>query len=371
MPPEPNFLYSNRSLLVQPGAGVTTTPPRRCAHRAGLGYGCVASGDLTDSPVVTTNARERRAQDVYVRRASARPIPCRRDQPGSSASTRHRLAAGTRRPSSTPSGATRGAGRRTGIGRAPGAVSSSDYSADGDRGEPAPAGEGPVIFATRRADSAVLHLARGRLPVSQLHARARREHACRAVTARRISPRSISRCRRRRFTWRNDPTAFNNYPDFFLAHELAHQWWGQAVGWKNFHEQWLSEGFAQYFAALYAQAAARRRRVRRHCAAAAPLVDGRVGSGPGPPRLPARARQRRQPHLPRPRLQQGRGGAAHAPAAGRRRRVLQRTAAVLHDVALSEGVHRRRAQRVRSESGPSLERFFERWIYGSATPRSG
>jgi len=54
-------------------------------------------------------------------------------------------------------------------------------------------------------------------------------------------------------TWRNDPAAFDRFPDFFLAHELAHQWWGQAVGWRNYHEQWISEGFAQYFAALYAQ----------------------------------------------------------------------------------------------------------------------
>ncbi|CAN5731968.1 hypothetical protein BH18ACI5_BH18ACI5_28330 [soil metagenome] len=54
-------------------------------------------------------------------------------------------------------------------------------------------------------------------------------------------------------TWRNDPVSFESYPSFILAHEIAHQWWGQAVGWKNYHEQWLSEGFAQYFATLYAE----------------------------------------------------------------------------------------------------------------------
>ncbi len=52
-------------------------------------------------------------------------------------------------------------------------------------------------------------------------------------------------------SWRNDPVNFEAFPSFFLAHEVAHQWWGQAVGWKNYHEQWISEGFAQYFAAMY------------------------------------------------------------------------------------------------------------------------
>jgi hypothetical protein len=55
------------------------------------------------------------------------------------------------------------------------------------------------------------------------------------------------------YSWTNDPVAFQSYPSFFIAHELAHQWWGQAVGWKNYHEQWISEGFSQYFAALYAE----------------------------------------------------------------------------------------------------------------------
>jgi hypothetical protein len=53
-------------------------------------------------------------------------------------------------------------------------------------------------------------------------------------------------------SWRDDPVSLNGHPFFFLAHEVAHQWWGQAIGWENYHEQWLSEGLAQYFAAAYA-----------------------------------------------------------------------------------------------------------------------
>ncbi len=56
-----------------------------------------------------------------------------------------------------------------------------------------------------------------------------------------------------KFTWANDPVAFDGYPQFFLAHEIAHQFWGGAIGWESYHEQWISEGFAQYFALLYAE----------------------------------------------------------------------------------------------------------------------
>jgi hypothetical protein len=50
---------------------------------------------------------------------------------------------------------------------------------------------------------------------------------------------------------RDDPASFHDLPDFFLAHELAHQWWGHGVAGQNYHERWLSEGFAQYAAARW------------------------------------------------------------------------------------------------------------------------
>ena len=38
------------------------------------------------------------------------------------------------------------------------------------------------------------------------------------------------------------------------VHEMSHQWWGHMVGWKTYHDQWLSEGFAEFSAALYIKA---------------------------------------------------------------------------------------------------------------------
>ncbi len=49
----------------------------------------------------------------------------------------------------------------------------------------------------------------------------------------------------------DDPADFPNLPDFFLAHELAHQWWGQGSAPASYRAQWLSEAWAQYAAALW------------------------------------------------------------------------------------------------------------------------
>jgi aminopeptidase N len=49
----------------------------------------------------------------------------------------------------------------------------------------------------------------------------------------------------------DDPANFSDLPDFFIAHELAHQWWGQGTAPASYRERWLSEAWAQYCAALW------------------------------------------------------------------------------------------------------------------------
>jgi hypothetical protein len=43
----------------------------------------------------------------------------------------------------------------------------------------------------------------------------------------------------------------SRYTYVFIAHETAHQWWGDIVSWRSYRDQWLSEGFAEYSGILY------------------------------------------------------------------------------------------------------------------------
>lgn len=170
------------------------------------------------------------------------------------------------------------------------------------------------------------------------------------------------------FTWGRDPVAFDDFPQFFLAHELAHQFWGQAVAGENYHEQWLSEGFAQYFAYLYAE------KVRPRDVANGILrqmyrsaVDA---SDQGPIWLGYRLG-----HL------KGDSRVFRATVYNKGALVLHMLRRLVGEDAFTRGLQRfygaSRFRRVgtdqlreafEAEAGQSLERFFERWVYGAAVP---
>ncbi len=58
------------------------------------------------------------------------------------------------------------------------------------------------------------------------------------------------------FTWgggmeHQTLSSMGGYSEGLIAHELAHQWWGDMVTCANFHHIWLNEGFATYSEALW------------------------------------------------------------------------------------------------------------------------
>ncbi len=50
------------------------------------------------------------------------------------------------------------------------------------------------------------------------------------------------------------PTGRSFFTDVVPFHEVAHQWWGNVVGWSSYRDQWINEAIAEYLALLFADA---------------------------------------------------------------------------------------------------------------------
>src|SRR5262249_31487967 len=48
-------------------------------------------------------------------------------------------------------------------------------------------------------------------------------------------------------------TSLGSFGEYTVAHELSHQWWGDAVTCRDFHHVWLNEGFATFSEAQWAE----------------------------------------------------------------------------------------------------------------------
>ena len=142
------------------------------------------------------------------------------------------------------------------------------------------------------------------------------------------------------------------------------------MGWKSYHEQWISEGFAQYFALLYAERAGGPRLVRR-------VVDKMRRSafeytGQGPIWLGYRLGHIRNESR-----------VFRAVIYNKSALVLHMLRGLLGDDRFFAGLRTLyRTSRFRKigtddvrrtfeqASGQPLERFFERWIYEFGVPRA-
>jgi aminopeptidase N len=73
-----------------------------------------------------------------------------------------------------------------------------------------------------------------------------------------------------------------NVDEFPVAHEIAHQWWGDSVTPADWDDLWLSEGFATYFDTLFYEHVEGPEALRRRMAEAAERVVKQQAKRPGP-----------------------------------------------------------------------------------------
>ena len=181
----------------------------------------------------------------------------------------------------------------------------------------------------------------------------------------------------------------------FLAHEVAHEWWGHQLAWDGYRHQWLSEGLAEYSSMMFVEASLDNgpKIFQRILAAYNDELTGSIGSAFGAFGRAGLALDNKAARDRMGPIGHGlRAGVAEAPAAyqsmaytkgamvAHMLRMILRTITrsddtfvrVLRDFVAThqgEAVSTEDFQAVLTEHAPSdWTWFFDQWVYGTAIP---
>ncbi|MBI3939787.1 MAG: hypothetical protein HY315_03035 [Acidobacteria bacterium] len=166
------------------------------------------------------------------------------------------------------------------------------------------------------------------------------------------------------------------------SHEIAHQWWGHLVGWKTYHDHWLSEGFAQFSAGLYLQRAEGQERFLRFLKSEREKIVKRLPNGQkatevGPLWLDIRLESRRTPGARS--LVYAKGGYVlhmlrmmlydfHAGSDERFIRMMKDFVGAYYNKSASTADFQKIVER---HLGMKMDWFFDEWVYGTEVPTFG
>ncbi len=188
------------------------------------------------------------------------------------------------------------------------------------------------------------------------------------------------------------PRAQEHFTEIVPYHEVAHQWWGNLVGWDSYRDQWIHEGLAGYLALLYADTKKTPERALtawldryRHELAAKPAGQDEPAEAAGPLVLGYRLRSSRSPdafervvygkgvwvfHMLRTMLREPGAKNPDARFADLLRSLLENHRyRALTTEDLQHAVERVMTPAMALEGEGSMEWFFDQWVRSIGIPR--
>jgi peptidase M1-like protein len=194
------------------------------------------------------------------------------------------------------------------------------------------------------------------------------------------------------------PTGQEHFTELVPYHEVAHQWWGNVVGWSSYRDQWIDEAISNYLALLFADTRGNPEhtlrvwlsRYRRQLLEKSPGADEPAGDI-GAPTLGLRLNSSKSPsayervvyskgswiiHMLREMLRQpavaGQPGSKQPDAPFTA--LLQKLVTKYAYRALSTDDFQHEVESVMTpsmdlEGGRSMEWFFDEWVRGTGIPR--